>query len=32
MTLTTDPATAVTLDIGLKPKKETPKAKVKITV
>jgi type I restriction enzyme R subunit len=31
MTLTTDPAAAVTLDIGLKPKKETPKAKVKIT-
>jgi len=31
MTLTTDPGAAITLAIGLKPKKETPKAKVKIT-
>lgn len=31
MTLSTDTAAAVTLDIGLRPKKETPKAKVKIT-
>lgn len=31
LTLTTDPTTTVTLDIGLRPTTETPKAKVKIT-